>query len=310
MRSLKLISLSLFFASSLHAESFLPFDFLDRGQRVSAQLARIYEVFQKEAQSSLTPSEVESTIKKSYQYFGFDQENDCKIDPYSTKPIVFAFEGFMGYHPQGAFTIKALGHKGLVTLSSNPQLMADANKKMWRGIAFAALLSGPIFQSLVVNDSADWLYFSHTYKLFGLEAAQACYKRLRAQGFGERLDRDLVLMGFSYGGHLSIQMARWIRAQGHTFREGISIDPVPKGPDIVQGSKVLWLPTPTPKWLNYYQKTDTETILGFIPLRGNAVPGAENHKLTIANPHKAANGHLFISAEQEVIAGVDHIFAQ
>ena len=156
----------------------------------------------------------------------------------------------------------------------------------WHIVAFEGLtghpadalrLSFPFVQQhwlpLLDRAFADFVCHYHSQSRRGVRAAVQATVSI-ADAAASR--SQIIVLGYSNGGHAAIQFANCLAERGLGVRLGFTVDPIPKGLALFLPSrKVLAKPSNAERWVNFYQRTDRGSLAGVVPLRAHPILSAD-----------------------------------
>lgn len=238
--------------------------------------------------------EQENPLKPGKDFFDYTlKERDCSpytgdIHRFEQAPqVVFIFDGLTDYEPRDA----ALAKAGLnVEFESMMEVISELQLHPFIYLQPSSfnMLSALVLQDqLSINQlpQTDWYYYSQDeWFKHGTSKALRCVDQIYQEVFysesGERQYPSISAVGRSNGGDALLDFAKKLEKKGVAIDLAITVDPVPRGHELVFDVLTLGLAKPlllkSPKNLrrplmNYYQRDDR--TIGFTGVRGNKVAG-------------------------------------
>jgi hypothetical protein len=199
-----------------------------------------------------------------------------------TRPtrVVFGFEGLAGFDDEG--------YKQLAAMNTPPPI-AHQDQAPSHG----ALLWGMIAQGAMQIADTTWLYFPENAVSDKLSDAVRCLYEYAVHPYerpnGTKVYSTITLLGFSYGGHASYQVANMLAKLDVAVNLVTTADPRAKGLSFVQFHK----PDTVGIWNNFFEKDD-------LFLAGQHVEGADHDTDLSDKGYK----HQWMPGSDEVTASV------
>lgn len=264
-------------------------------------------------------AEQENPLKPGKDFFDYTlKDRDCSpytgdIHRFERAPqVVFIFDGLTDYEPRDAAQAKA----GLnVEFESMMEVISDLQLHPFIYLQPSSfnMLSALVLQdnlSLNTLPQTDWYYYSQDeWFKHGTSKALRCVDQIYQEVFysetGERQYPSISVVGRSNGGDALLDFAKKLERKGIAIDLAISVDPVPRGHELVLDILTLGFAKPLllkssknlrRPLINYYQRDDRS--VGFTGVRGNKIAGKNvvNKRIRIKD---AAYPHILSSLEQD-----------
>lgn len=190
-----------------------------------------------------------------------------------------------------------------------------SNSKEWQIFAFEGRAGHPDEDPIQLSSPfvQQW-QIDTAFKLDG-SAYHWHYKSQRSSSINEAVrtaktfssDKKIAVLGFSNGGHAAILFVHALAELGIPVEIAVTVDPIKKPSYFfLPDEKALSNSTSTP-WINAYQETDDNSLMGAFPLRGNPVSNAKtNDEYTDLGP----KGHIAIPLDKRVRKGITDALAK